>query len=251
MSRPVRAGGLERAWRHAQRPLTLAACGVLVTTASVFGLRPAAARAVQAQGAEHDATLGLPYTDAEYVVGAASAPVTGTVYLSVTCVHCAAFARDTWPRAEAELIASGRVRFVIREAPTAPVAVSSAGFLLARCRGRTGYWPTVQELMRHQAHILAAGSVGEAIRIESEIAGLSDEDSRYCLSDMDLIDAANARRQAALAEGVDSTPFFLIDGAPLRPGRRLARSEYRGGELSWPQLADAVGLAGVAKASPH
>ena len=224
---------------RAPRAVALAALTLLAAGSDLLG-RPAAAQAdppqTPSEAADHDTT----FRSDEIVIGQPSAPVTVVEYLSVTCTHCAAFERDTWPQARRELVDRGQVRFVMREMPTAPVAVSAAGFLLARCRGEASYWPTVEQLLQEQARILAAAGVEQALRVEASIAGLSETETRRCLSDPLSIDAVNARRQAGLASGVDSTPFFLINGAPLRPGVRLAGAAYLGGELTFQQLAAAV-----------
>lgn len=173
-------------------------------------------------------------------LGSAAAPVTVVEYLSTTCSHCAAFERDTWPQVNRAFVLTGKVRFIVREMPTAPVAASAAGFLLARCAGADRYWGVVQALLQRQDEVLGAPTLTAAIAREQEIAGLNSDAAQACLSDPSAVDAINARRQAGLATGVDSTPYFIVDGAPLRPGARLGSEAYEGGELSYAQFEAAV-----------
>lgn len=161
-------------------------------------------------------------------------------YLSITCSHCAAFERDTWPEIERVFVRSGQVRYIIREMPTAPVALSAAGFLLARCTGRDSYWDVVQALLRHQGEVFSAPTLAKAVEEEAQIAHLSPDAAEACLTDPASIDSINSRRQAGLSEGVDSTPYFIINSHPLRPGVRLAGETYQGGELNFRQFADAI-----------
>ena len=177
-------------------------------------------------------------------LGSPLAPVTVIEYLSTTCSHCSAFDRDTWPEVLRSYVATGAVRYIIREMPTAPVAVSAAGFLLARCAGRDRYWEVVQALLQRQTEVLGAKSPAEAVTRERNIAELDADTAETCLSDPAAIEAINARRQAGIEAGIDSTPYFIVDGRPLRPGERLAGIVYEGGELSFEQFAAAVAAAG-------
>ena len=173
-------------------------------------------------------------------LGSAAAPVTVVEYLSTSCSHCAAFERDTWPEVDRTYVQSGAVRFIIREMPTAPVAAAAAGFLLARCAGQARYWAVVQALLRRQDEVLSAPSLATAVAREQAIAEVDRDSAESCLSDPAAIDAINGRRQAGLDAGVDSTPYFLVNGAPIRPGMRLAGQLYAGGELSFRQFAAAI-----------
>ena len=59
-------------------------------------------------------------------LGDAAAKVTVMEFFSLTCTHCAAFARETMPQIEKELIAPGKVRFVYRDFPLDQVALTAA-----------------------------------------------------------------------------------------------------------------------------
>ena len=184
--------------------------------------------------------LIVGFNQPELILGSPLAPTTVIEYLSVTCSHCAAFARDTWPAVDRRYVQTGAVRFIVREMPTAPVAVAAAGFLLARCTGPQRYWSVVQALLAHQGEVLGATSLSSAIEREAALAGLDPELAKSCLSDADAIDAINARRQSGLDAGIDSTPYFLINGRPVLAGTRLAGETYQGGELSLSQFAAAL-----------
>ena len=195
---------------------------------------------VTGAGLSTSSALTANFNQPELILGSPLAPTTVTEYLSVTCSHCAAFARDTWPAVDRRYVQTGAVRFIVREMPTAPMAVAAAGFLLARCTGPQRYWSVVQALLAHQGEVLGASSLSSAIAREAALAGLNAEMAKSCLSDPDAIDAINARRQAGLDAGIDSTPYFLINGRPLVEGTRLAGETYEGGELSLAQFAAAL-----------
>ena len=129
---------------------------------------------------------------------------------------------------------------VIRELPTAPVLVSSASFLLARCNGRRGYWDALRRLLAAQSYVLAAADLAVAVRRAAEVIGLPEPAVAPCLADDTAITDLNKRRQASLDDGIDSTPTFIFNGRRLLPGDRLAGGVYEGGELSAKQFDAAV-----------
>lgn len=154
----------------------------------------------------------------DMVIGAADARVTVIEYASTTCAHCAAFHAEAWDRIKENYIDSGRIRFVLREYPTAPAAVSVAGFQLARCGGASDeqYFTRVGEIFRQQQAIFASGTM-EGVRqkfIEiGAAAGLSQEQVMQCISDeagaervRNTVDAANREFN------ITGTPTFIING---------------------------------------
>ena len=81
-------------------------------------------------------------------LGPADAKVTIVEYASLTCSHCAAFHKDTWPELKKRYIDTGKVRFILREFPLDPLA--TAGFMLARCDGEAKYYPITDLLFDQQ-----------------------------------------------------------------------------------------------------
>jgi len=61
----------------------------------------------------------------ERAVGRPDAPVTVIEYFSLTCSHCAAFHRDTYPQVKRELIDTGQVRLVLRDFPLDQLALTA------------------------------------------------------------------------------------------------------------------------------
>ena len=179
------------------------------------------------------------FTASAFAIGSVSSPVTVVEYLSVTCSHCAAFNKNVYPQIAAQYIEAGRLRLIIRELPTAPLVISAAGFLFARCRGEHKYWEVVQRLFDSQTYVLAGSTQQEQLDRAATVSGLSSDEAHACLSDEAAITALNDRRSAALEAGADSTPTFLFNGRPVRIGSRLAGTVYQGGELSFSQFVDA------------
>src|SRR5260370_18506192 len=82
-------------------------------------------------------------------LGPPDAKCTVIEYASMTCSHCAAFHKETWPQLKSTYIDTGKVRFTLREYPLDPLA--AAGFMLARCAGNDKYYPMTDLLFDKQA----------------------------------------------------------------------------------------------------
>ena len=147
----------------------------------------------------------------DVVQGSKDAPVTIVEYASLTCSHCGAFHRDTYPTLKSRYIDTGKVRFILREFPLDPLA--TAGFMLARCDGEQKYYPVVDLLFQQQRAWTATDKPLDALRQMMRQAGFSQEKFESCLKDQKLYDAVNAVKNRGLETfKVESTPTFFING---------------------------------------
>jgi protein-disulfide isomerase len=145
------------------------------------------------------------------VLGSPDAKVTIVEYASMTCPHCAAFHRETFPALKSRYVDTGKVRFILREFPLDPLA--TAGFMLARCEGEQKYYPIVDMLFTNQRAWAASDKPLDALRQMMRQAGFSQEKFESCLRDQKLYDAINAVKNRGLETlKIDSTPTFFING---------------------------------------
>ena len=178
---------------------TAAAAALLVTSF------PALAQNVSPSDLAEPGPLG------DVFLGPPDAKVTIVEYASMTCPHCAAFHRDTWPELKKRYIDTGKVRFALREFPLDPLA--TAGFMLARCDGESKYYPIVDLLFSQQRAWAYAERPLDALRQMMKQAGFSQEKFDSCLKDQKLYDAVNAvKARGETVFKVDSTPTFFING---------------------------------------
>ncbi|GBU16221.1 hypothetical protein AOPFMNJM_4090 [Methylobacterium jeotgali] len=170
-----------------------------------------------AQGADAAAVM-QPGPLGDVWLGPADAKVTIIEYASMTCSHCAAFHRDTWPTLKSRYIDTGKVRFTLREFPLDPLA--TAAFMLARCDGDAKYYPITDLLFDQQAawaYVQKPQSPVDAMEQMLRQAGFSKEKFEACLKDQKLYSAVNAVKQRGLdVLKVDSTPTFFINGERYR-----------------------------------
>ena len=171
-----------------------------------------AATGAQAQVAADDPRL------AERSVGRPDAPMVVQEFFSLTCSHCGAFARETWPRVRAELVQTGKVRLIWRDFPLDQIALRAA--VVARYFPVEAYEPFIETLFASQdrwAFARGIDNVGEVAKIAA-LAGMSRADFDAAVNDRNLQRAIMEMRQQGEKEfNVNSTPTFVFNGKSV-PG---------------------------------
>ncbi|MGG5811827.1 DsbA family protein [Falsiroseomonas sp. CW058] len=180
-----------------------------LAAAAPAGLLPGAARA---QAPAEDPRM------AERVVGRAEAPVQVIEYFSLTCGHCAAFHRDTWPRVKRDLVETGRMRMVLRDFPLDQLALLAAA--VARSLPAERYEPFISTLFATQdrwAFARNANPQEELFRLAA-LAGMDRATFDATIADATLQRAILERRvQGQQQHNVNSTPTFVF-GSRSVPG---------------------------------
>jgi protein-disulfide isomerase len=150
----------------------------------------------------------------DVVQGSASAPVTIIEYASMTCVHCAAFHEETWPKLKAKYVDTGKVKFILREFPLDGFA--TAGFMLARCAGPDKRNAIVDLLYTQQKSWAFVDKPIEALAAVVKQAGISQADFEACLTNQELLTQVNQTRDRANQKfKVNSTPTFFVNGREM------------------------------------
>jgi protein-disulfide isomerase len=192
--------------------------GSAVASTALVGSLPALAQAVSPQDLAVQGPLG------DVWLGSADAKVTIIEYASLTCSHCAAFHKDTYPVLKQRYIDTGQVRFVLREFPLDPLA--TAGFMLARCDGNAKYYAITDLLFDQQKTWAFSDKPVDALQQMMRQAGFSQEKFESCLRDQKLYDAVNAVRTRASDQfKVNSTPTFFINGQRYPGNMSIAELE--------------------------
>lgn len=177
---------------------------LLIASASAT-VKPALAQNVSARELAEAGPLG------DVVLGSPDARVTIVEYASLTCGHCAAFHRETYPELKRRYIDTGKVRFILREFPLDPLA--TAGFMLARCKGHASYYPVTDLLFDHQKDWAFTAKPLDDLQAILRQAGFQQEKFESCLKDQKLYASVSAvRRRATETFKVSSTPTFFING---------------------------------------
>ena len=168
--------------------------------------------AASAQSADAETADTRPIE--EMVIGDPDAPLTVIEYASFTCPHCASFHENTYWDLKKNYIDTGKIKFVFREIYFDKYGIWAS--MIARCAGPKKFFGLTDMLLSSQRTWARAGDdlavVTELSKI-ARLAGMEEEKIQSCLRDGDKIKALVAwYRDNATADGVRSTPSFMIDG---------------------------------------
>lgn len=144
-------------------------------------------------------------------LGPANARVTVVEYASLSCPHCAHFNETVFPAFKAKYVDTGRVRYTLKELLTPPQQIAAAGFLLARCAGPGKYFKVVDEVFRSQAR-WQSGNIKPIFVEIAKANGVTEAQFDACLQDQAGVAALQARVERAVADGINSTPAFFVNG---------------------------------------
>ncbi len=187
--------------------LSVAAGAPLAINAQAYAAPAYAAPAYAAEAAT------LPSARTERSVGNADARVTVLEFFSLTCTHCAAFSRTTFPRIKAELIDTGKMRFVYNDFPLDQVALSAAA--VARTLPAARYEPFVQALFANQDRWAFGRGVDprEELWKTAALAGMARPTFDAAYDDASLKEWIVAQQNTAQTKyKIDATPSFVING---------------------------------------
>ena len=150
---------------------------------------------------------------AERSIGAPDAKTVVGEYFSLTCIHCAAFARETLPRVQAELIDTGKLRWVFHEYPLDQTALTAS--MVARYLPVTRYEPFINALFQTQDRWVFNRGVNPTDELwkMAALAGMSRDTFDKAIGDDGLKTWIIQQRADATSRwNIDSTPSFVIDG---------------------------------------
>ncbi|MFK7763555.1 MAG: DsbA family protein [Roseobacter sp.] len=148
-------------------------------------------------------------------LGNADASVTVIEYASYTCPHCASFHSGPFKQLKADYIDTGKINFVYREVYFDRYGLWAS--MIARCAGTPEAFFGMSDLFySKQSQWARAGepaAIVDELRKIGLLAGLDGETMEACLQDGTKAQTLVAWYQEnATADGVDSTPSFVING---------------------------------------
>jgi protein-disulfide isomerase len=153
----------------------------------------------------------------EMQIGNPDAPVTVIEYASYTCPHCASFHAGAYKQLKADYIDTGKINFVYREVYFDRFGLWASA--VARCAGTPEtFFGITDMLYATQAEWSRAGggdpaAIADELRKVGRLAGLDGDAIEACLTDADSLRTLVAWYQEnAAADGINSTPSFVING---------------------------------------
>lgn len=170
-----------------------------------------------------------------FLMGNPNAPVKVVEYASMTCSHCAEFARVGMPALTSEFVKSGQVSLEVRNFVRDPADIAAA--ILARCGGATPFFKLTDQMFAEQQNWigklqtmspadqqrLEGLPAQQAVGVMAEQAGLIDfvrlrgiptEKAQQCLADQDALNKLVQMQQQATTDipNFPGTPTFTING---------------------------------------
>ncbi|MEL7099279.1 MAG: DsbA family protein [Pseudomonadota bacterium] len=150
----------------------------------------------------------------EMQIGNADAAVTVIEYASYTCPHCATFHAGPYKQLKADYIDTGKINFVYREVYFDRFGLWASA--IARCAGPEKFFGITDMIYAGQsdwARQQDPANIIEGLRRIGRLAGLDNDTLEGCLQDNDKLRTLVAwYQQNATADGIDSTPSFVING---------------------------------------
>jgi protein-disulfide isomerase len=157
-------------------------------------------------------------------------------YGSLTCVHCAAFAREGVAPLVARYVRTGKVSYEYRNFILNGLDVAAT--LVARCGGPSRFFPVSEKLyatrdqwmgrlsgltqaQKDQLNALPEGArlgrLAETVGLTGLAAqqGIAPTQSKRCLADPAALERLGKMAEAAGAQGVQGTPTFFLNGANI------------------------------------
>lgn len=171
-------------------------------------------------------------------MGNPAAKVKLVEYGSLTCGHCATFAKEGMGPLVQTYVRTGKVSYEYRNFILNGLDVAAT--LVARCGGAGRFFPATDAFYASQdawkdrvkkltdAEKQSINALPEERRLArlAELAGIpqiaakhgiSPAQANACLNDRVAFEALGKMSEAAVAKGVDGTPIFFLDGAKIGP----------------------------------
>ena len=146
-------------------------------------------------------------------IGKPDAKITVQEFFSLTCTHCAAFQKETFPEVKEKLIDTGRIRYIWRDFPLDQLALMAA--MVARSLPPAQYEPFITALLTSQdrwAFNRSANPTEELAKFAA-LAGMSRATFDTTIKDDKLRQAILTEQDAGEKKyNVNSTPTFVMNG---------------------------------------
>lgn len=193
--------------------------------------KPTASAVVAAPTPTPTAANALEIAPGDRVMGSMMAPVTMIEYASMTCSHCADFTLKTMPQVKKDWIATGKVKYVLRDLAWDDMAVGISK--VTRCAPAQQYYGMVDAFFKNQMNIVTSNDPLGAIKNVAAAFGMDGPRVEACVKDAALHErVAASKKTATEVLGIRGTPTTFINGvkidgaAPYDEVKKVLEAEY-------------------------
>ena len=150
-------------------------------------------------------------TDEEFFLGNKDAKITVIEYASMTCVHCANFHKQVYPKIKKNYIDTNKIKFIFRDFPLDKQALF--GSVLAKCAPKDKYFDFVKLILTNQKKWISNDDAFmNKLQHIGKLAGLNENKINSCFKDEKLVD--NIIKTRSIGEkkyNINSTPTLIIN----------------------------------------
>ena len=147
-------------------------------------------------------------------MGDANAPVTMIEYASLSCPHCAHFARTIFPDIQKAYIDTGKVKYIFRDFPLDGQALKAA--VIAHCADKDRYYTFVKVIFDKQDAWDGQKNYLELLTNIAKLGGLSGDKINACLDNKAMEDEViQSKLTASNSLDIKATPTFFINGEKI------------------------------------
>lgn len=160
----------------------------------------------------------LKILDSDFSIGDKNAPVVMIEYASLSCPHCASFARESFEKLKSEFVDTGKVRFAFRSFPLNQAALTADMF--ATCQANSNkseatekYYATIKALYKTQDSWAFDAKFSDKLEAIAGLDGMSSEKFKACVTNKKMQEEKLiSRMEVAKVLQLKSAPTFFING---------------------------------------
>ena len=150
-------------------------------------------------------------TEEEIFLGNKDSKIIVIEYASMTCIHCANFHKEVYPKIKENYIDTNKIKFIYRDFPLDKQALF--GSILARCAPKEKYFDFVKLILTTQKKWISNDSTFiDKLKNIGKLAGLNESKINNCFKNEQLVNnIINTRTTAEEKYKITSTPSFIIN----------------------------------------
>ena len=150
-------------------------------------------------------------TDEEFFLGNKNAKIVVIEYASMTCIHCANFHKQVYPKIKKNYIDTNKIKFIFRDFPLDKQALFAS--VLAKCAPKDKYYNFVKLILTNQEKWISNDDTFmNKLRNIGKLAGLNENKINSCFKDEKIVN--NIIRTRSIGEekyNINSTPSLIIN----------------------------------------
>lgn len=146
-----------------------------------------------------------------YIIGNPNAKILVQEWFSLTCIHCAHYATEEFPKIREKFIDTGKIRYQFNDFPLDKLALIAA--MISRSLPRDRYEAYINSLFSRQMQwAFSGGNPLEQLRQESALAGISSTQFDAIMNDHHFMEAlAHKSQEDTEKYTIKGTPYFRFN----------------------------------------